>query len=346
MALWTDLITPAELTGYARASLEAYERAKGGSLARWLPNRTTPDIVVRLVVGQEGLVPAAEYRSYDAETPIGDLPGGQRKTVELPPLGRKIRIGEYEQLRARGNADAQMIISAERVTDRVVKAVANRLEVARGQAIETAALSISENGFIQTGSWARSGSHTATAAVLWSVSATAKPLDDLLAYRSTYVDSTGEEPGAIAMSSRVIAALQRTAEFRALAASIAGTPSIVSLDAVQQVLQVHNLPPIYPYDRKINVAGTPTKVLSDNKIFLLPAPVDPDDAEGTDLGSTVWGQTLESSEPGWDIAEEDRPGIVVGLTKTDDPIAAWVRSAAIGLPVLANADLSFVGTVL
>ncbi|NEW49339.1 major capsid protein E [Nocardia cyriacigeorgica] len=345
MALWTDLLTPAELTGYARASLEAYEQQKG-TLARWLPNRTVPDIVVRLVVGQDGLVPTAEYRSYDAETPIGDLPGGQRKTVELPPLGRKFRIGEYEQLRIRANSDEQMVLALERVTDRAVKAVANRVEIARGQAIETAALSISENGFVQTGTWARNAGHTATAPILWSTSATAKPLDDLLAFRATYVDTTGEEPGAIALSSRVVAALQRTAEFRALAATVAGTPSIVSAEAVQQVLAAHSLPPIHIYDRKVNVAGTPTKVLSDNKIFMLPAPVDPTDAEGTDLGGTYWGETLESSEPGWGIAESDRPGIVIGATKTDDPIAAWIRSAAIALPVLANADLSFVGTVL
>lgn len=33
MPLWTDLITPAELTGYARESLTAYEVAKGSLIA-------------------------------------------------------------------------------------------------------------------------------------------------------------------------------------------------------------------------------------------------------------------------------------------------------------------------
>ena len=54
MGLWTDLITPAELTGYARAALEDYERSKG-TLARWLPNDTVPDIVARFVTGAAGL---------------------------------------------------------------------------------------------------------------------------------------------------------------------------------------------------------------------------------------------------------------------------------------------------
>ena len=43
MALWTDVVEPAELTGYARQTLEDYEAQKG-SLARWLPNRTVADI--------------------------------------------------------------------------------------------------------------------------------------------------------------------------------------------------------------------------------------------------------------------------------------------------------------
>ena len=53
MTLWTDLIDPATLTGYARRSLEEYEAEKG-SLARWLPNREVADTVVRFVSGQKG----------------------------------------------------------------------------------------------------------------------------------------------------------------------------------------------------------------------------------------------------------------------------------------------------
>ena len=41
MPLWTDLITPVEATGIARAELELIEQAKG-NLSRWLPNVTSP----------------------------------------------------------------------------------------------------------------------------------------------------------------------------------------------------------------------------------------------------------------------------------------------------------------
>src|ERR1700753_292074 len=95
--LWSELIYPAELTGYARAAWADYEQSLG-TLARWVPNRHVPDIVARFFVGRSGLIPGANFRAYDAETPLGVLQGLQRKTIELPAIGLKNRIGEYDQL--------------------------------------------------------------------------------------------------------------------------------------------------------------------------------------------------------------------------------------------------------
>lgn len=346
MALWTDVIDPATLTGYARASLADYEASKG-TLAIFLPNRTIPDITARFVAGSNGLLDAAEFRSYDAETPIGAVPGGKRVSIDLPPLGLKVRVSEYDQLRARGQASEENVLtSITRVTDRVVRAVADRIEVARGGVINTGKATISENGFITDSDFGRDASMVATASVLWSVSATATPLTNLRTWRDAFVELNGEEPGSILMSTKAYNAMCTAAEFRALAATTAGTPAIVTRDYVQQVLTAFGLPPIVVFDRKVRVAGTVTRVTPDNKVFLLPAPVDPNNAEGTDLGGTWWGQTLESSEPNYGLALADQPGVVAGTYRDDDPLGVWVKSAAIGLPVLANANLSFAGTVL
>ena len=64
MALWTDVIDPATLTGYARASLADYEASRG-TLARWLPNRGVADISVRFVQGASGLIDVANFRAFD-----------------------------------------------------------------------------------------------------------------------------------------------------------------------------------------------------------------------------------------------------------------------------------------
>ena len=55
MSLWTDLIEPAELTGFVRAAFEETERAKG-LLARFLPNTFVPDVLVKFAKGEAGLV--------------------------------------------------------------------------------------------------------------------------------------------------------------------------------------------------------------------------------------------------------------------------------------------------
>lgn len=345
MALWTDVIDPATLTGYARASLAEYE-ARKGTLAVFLPNRTIPDITARFVAGSNGLLDAAEFRSYDAETPVGAVPSGKRVSIELPPLGMKVRVSEYEQLRARGQAtDENVATSMERVTDRVVAAVADRIEIARGGVINTGKATINENGFQAEADYGRSSSLNVTAATLWAAGG-ASPLTNLQTWRDVYIEENGDQPGSILMSTKAYNAMQAAAEFRALAATSAGTPAIVTRDFVQQVLTSFGLPPIVLFDRKVRVNGTVTRVTPDNKVFMLPAPVDANDSEGTDLGGTFWGQTLESSEANYGIEAADQPGIVAGAYKDDDPLGVWIKSAAIGLPVLANANLSLAATVL
>ena len=104
--LWTEVVQPQSLTTVARETLDERERSKN-ILAQFLPNRVVDDISVSLSATTNGLVEVAEYRAYDAETPIGAMPGGKKISLELPPLGQKIPVSEYDQLRARGiNAPA------------------------------------------------------------------------------------------------------------------------------------------------------------------------------------------------------------------------------------------------
>jgi len=339
--LWTEILTPAEITGFARASQEEYERTQG-TLARWLPNTTVDDVVVRTLVGSNGAGELAQYRSFDAETPIGSGGAAERKVFELLPLGLKERISEYDQIRARGRDGAALVLGgAEKAAQRVVRAIVNRLEVARAQAIEDGQVVISENGVVQTVDFGRSNDAEVSAVDLWDES-DATPLEDLNAWVSKYQDlNEGQSPGSIVTSKRVLAALQRSAEIRTLVATMVGQPSIVSVDLVNNVLSSYGLPPIFLYDRKVKGART----TADNKLFLLPAPVDPNTGSN-ELGATFLGPTLESQEPEYGIGVSEQPGIAVGVWKTRDPIAAWVHSNATAFPVLVNPAASMVAEVL
>jgi hypothetical protein len=337
MALWTDIIDPATLTGYARRSLEEYEAEKG-TLARFLPNREVADTVVRFVAGSKGLVEEAQFRAYDAEPEVGKGEGGKRTILELPAIGQNIPVSEYEQLRTRNSADEVIEKSILRTTKRVVRAVSDRIERLRGSVLNTGLATIPE--LAAADNFGRSVSHSVTAPVLW-----ADPDADRLAFLEAiidiYRDSNGAEPGAMLMPNRVFRAMASGSQFRVQLLNGGSRPA--TEDDIRGIVSGAGLPDIIRYDRRTSSG----KVLDETRLLLLPAPVETDDWEGTELGATFWGQTLTSTDERYGIEESEQPGIVAGVYRGDKPpLIAEVISDAIALPVLANADLSLSAKVL
>jgi hypothetical protein len=348
MPLWTDIIDPGDLTGYARRSLAEYEASRG-SLARWLPNRQINDIAARFVQGSTGLVDVANFRAFDAEPEVGKAPSGKRITVEMPAVGQNIPVSEYNQLRLRGAdaADDAVLVAISRTADTVARAVSDAVERLRGIVLNTGKATITQNGYtFMDDDFGRSGSHSVTAGASWATAST-DALGHLTTWFDTYVATNGEEPGAILASTRVLRLMGALTQFATQLSNGASRPATVS--DVQATVQAAGLPPIYAYDRRVSVGGVSTKVLPDDKLFFLPAPVDPDDDQGTQLGATGWGQTLTSTHPDYDLAGAglDLPGLVVGAYRGEKPpMIAEVVSDAIALPFLANPDLSFAADVV
>ena len=314
------------------------------TLNRFLPDNPIDDLEYRFTRGGEGLIDAATFRTYDAESPIGSRPGFSRISGELPPLSRKIRLGEYDRLRQRQAPDA---VRSAILTDgvRMSRALQARMELARGDALVNASVTMAENGIQAVIDFGRTGGHTVTAGVLWSTVATATPLADLLSWQTTYNTTNGVNPGRIVMSTTAFGYLLRNADIRQLSGTTLGTPSVVTQTAISTVFEAYGLPPIEIYDAQVRVNNSAQRIIAANKVLLLPAPGDGNDPESSELGATLWGTTAESLEPEYGIGAEDAPGIVVGAYSTKDPVAVWTKAAAIGLPVLANPDLTFTATV-
>ena len=337
MLLHQDYVTPTELTGYVRAALMDLDRNRF-TLSRWLPSKNVDDLLYRFTKGGEGLVDAATFRAYDAEAPIGSRPGVTRVTGELPPISRKIRLGEYERLRQR-KATPELRNAILDDAERMARAVAARLELARGEALYSGKVMLNENGVVATVDFGRTAGHTVTPGTLWSTVATATPLLDSITWRDTYIATNGEPPGAMLMSTKVLGYLLRNAEIRTLAATVSGAPAIVSQMAMQAVFEAHGLPPIYINDEQVRVNGSATRVIPEDRVIMLPAP----DGDNQ-LGATLLGTTAESLEPEYGLTG-DEPGVVAGAYSTNDPVAVWTKAAAIGLPVLANPDLTLAADV-
>lgn len=340
MYLFTDYITPAELTGYVRAGF-ADLQVNRFTLSRFLPNSTINDLDYRFTTGGEGLIEAATFRNYDTPSPFGARPGKRRVSGQLPPISRQIALGEYERLRARNADDAEVRNVIEDDGVRMARAIAARMELARGEALVTGKVVISENGVVADVDFGRDAANTVTAAVAWTDTANATILSDMVSWQDAYVAINGSKPAVALTSTARLRNMQRNAEIiNAVAGSAAGRTR-VNLSELNDLLESEGLPRVEVNDAQVNVGGTATRVIAEDKFLYLPAPGSED---GSDLGATLWGTTAESLEPEYGL-EGDEAGIVAGVYKQENPIRLYTNAAGIGLPVLANPNLSFAADV-
>lgn len=337
MALWTDLFEPSELTGYARASLEAYEERQG-SLARWLPNADVDDTHVAFNVEANGLVEAAEFRAFDAEPSIGRDEQGKSLKIELPALGQKRLFSEYRSLRLRNASDEAYRSAILKALDNTVKAIANRMEMLRGTVLDSGKATVDQRNYKFDDDFGRPAGHTVTAAALWSSATSVDRIQDLINWTQTYTETNnGETPGSTLMSTAVWNVLRAGDQF-----VDASTGRPMTLDAINGILVSEGVPPIYLYDRRIkSYEGVTARVTRADQVLLLPEP------GNSDLGNTFWGTTLTATELDWGIADDERAGIVAGIVKSDNvPVRTEIVADAIGMPVLGNAAKSFAAKVV
>lgn len=338
MQLITEYATPAVLTGYAREA-EREREENTFSLERWLPNETINDLTYRFARGGGGLTEAANYRAFDAESDIGTRPGASRVSGELPPISRKIPVGEYERI-VRRNSDTQ----AEELRDahlsdavRLAAQLSARVELARGSAIFNAGVTLNENGVQASVDFGRNASHNVTAGTVWS-NVAADVIADLQNWLEVYNATNGQDPEYVLMSRAIFMALKRNTQLRGLSTTGATAPSILTNSLLEAILADHGVPPIVQYDAKVSVGGVSTRITPQDKLAFMPA-------QGDALGKTLWGVPVEADDPRYGLAG-DEAGIAVGAYKSEDPQTVWTKAVAIVLPVAANPDLTFVADVL
>ena len=339
MYLFADFIEPAELTGYARESLYDIE-ANRFQLSRFLPSETIDDIDYRFRQGGEGLTEAATFRNYDTPSRFGARPGVTEVTGSLPPVSRQIKLGEYDRLKLRKAGQDAYVQAIYDDADRMSRAVAARIELARGEALSTGKVVIGEGGVVATADYKRSASHTVTAATPWTNVTTSTPLTNMIAWADTYeASNNGVRPEDALISRARMRSLTRNKEIiDAIKGSTTGNTRVTE-DELRQLLESEGLPMPTVIEEKISVNRTATRVLPADAFIYVPA------AGGdSDLGATLWGITAESGEPEYGL-EGDEPGIVAGVYKQPNPLAYFTNAVGIALPVLANPDLTFKATV-
>lgn len=331
MALWTDLINPGDLTGFSRTVADQFD-ADGSTLSEVFPSISTSDTNFKWFVNEKAQDVAA-FRAYDAESKIGGASGLEEKVASLAAISLKKRFGEYDQLvRSSQNSPESVQAAADRLATEVAQGIMRRIVQVRAEALVTGKLAINdgygEYKFTQNVDFGRRPDHTVTSSAAWD--GAADPIVDLEQWRQAYVDHTGQEPTSLYASPKVVAALSRNDKVRAYLGSNA--PALLDRATINNILAGYGLPGITVHTARVLGKA----VLDENVIVFASA----------GAGATVWGQTIESTDPRYGLSDAALPGLVVGAYSTDDPATKWIHGNARALPILGNPDLTLAAKVL
>lgn len=346
--LYDEFVTPAELTGYGRAELDTLNE-NAFTLSRWLPNQNINDLRYRMDSGPVGLLDVADYRAFDAEPTFGRREGIKTMEGSLPPLGRQMTLGEYDQLIIR-SAESEVRDLLLRDAGRIANTIGRRMEVARAQAIFEARVDLAENGLALSVDFNRDESMEPTPAALHDA-AGAEVLDELISWAEAYEDLNGARPGAILTSERVVRVWLRNAGIQGAIRGDDSTARVRRSD-LDDLFSDEGLPPIYTYAGNATFADADgvratRKIVADHRMAMLPAPGGSTTTGGGQLGATLWGTTVEAQLPDYGVEAGEESGIVVAsFIERKTPVRVDTIGAAIGLPVAVDANQSLVADVL
>ena len=333
MALNTKYLKPAELTGFIRQAV--FNDPSEGSLSRFLPDTKVYNVHCKFRIGENGLLPEAEARDWDAE-PEGA--GGQAYETRIFPLvppSRRIPVLESETIIAASQGDAvarQLVLDT---TNYAASSIRDAAERFRGRVLETGRATITQNNFGMNDDFGRDPELTFALPKLLS-----DDTSDLLSYLIDAADlyedkNTGRRASTMLASTKVIRAFLEHKDFQVQIVN--GVQRRTTLADVNAVLSDYDLPTIERYNRK-TASG---RVLSENKLFFLP------DAGTKELGETVWGITKASFKAEFGIPAGEQPGPVAAVWDLDGTAGATIVDAdSAFLPALKNANLSAAITVL
>ncbi|MFC8182408.1 major capsid protein [Rhodococcus sp. NPDC057297] len=291
----------------------------------------------------------AKYRSFDGRIHVSERDVGSEKRVKLAPLSSSIGMGEYERLQVEfaktgGTNQRALVASIYNDAENLTNEVLNRMELAWGDVLTDGKLTISEGGLVTEADYGLPANHSVSAATSWATVATAQALSEIVSWVDTYVDTNGTKPGSILTSLKVQRLLLKNKEIiDAVYGSTQGRTH-VTLPDLNTLLSSEGLPTILDtYDTKLDVDGTSTRVIADDKVLFLP------DNLG-DLGETVYGLTATALElvnsAQADLSFENAPGIVGVVVKDGPPFRQWTYVDAVGQPVLKDAKKLFVADVI
>lgn len=291
---------------------------------------------------------AAKFRNWDGNFWVSPRDTGKITRQRMIPLGGQLGLGEYErrQLEFKRYGGTVQSILADAIFDdlaNLTRYAQNRVELAWGDVLADGVLTINENGVQQQVDYGIPAGQKVTAGTLWSTTATATPLTDLIAWYDVYVAANGMGPGRILMSLATARNLQKNVSLiNAIKGAQTGVTN-VTLEEISGLFNAYGLPPISMadvYNSSMDVDGVTTAVLPANKFLFLP------DDLGT-LGFTAWGTPTTVMELNDNNVQVQSAAGLIGIIVRENQPPYVKRTFVDGvvLPVLADPRKILVATV-
>jgi hypothetical protein len=316
-------------------------------LTQAFPARTfTSDEIDTSIITQTNR--AAKFRNWDGNYWVSPRDTGKITKQRMIPLGGQLGVGEYErrELEYRRFGGTIQSILADAIyndLENLTRYALNRVELAWGDVLADGILTINENGVQQQVDYGIPAGQKVTAGTLWSTTATATPLADLIAWYDVYVAANGVGPGRFLMSLATARNLQKNVSLiNAIKGANTGVTN-VTLEDISGLFNSYGLPPISMadvYNSSMDVDGVTTAVLPANKFLFLP------DDLGT-LGFTAWGTPTTVMELNANNVQVQQAAGLIGIIVREEQPPFQKRTFVDGvvLPVLADPRKILVATV-
>jgi hypothetical protein len=290
----------------------------------------------------------ARFRSYDGRIHVSERDAGSQKRVAMPPLSSSLSQGEYERLQIEfarvqgGNTDA-LARSIYNDSEILTYEVQNRLEQAWGDVLYDGVLNINDEGFQGEADFGVPANHKVTAATLWSATATAQALDDLISWSDTFEETNGFRPGATRLSRSLLRLLQRNKQIVNAVHGETTGKTRVNITELNELLDGEGVAPAVELPiARVDIDGVNTPVMPDDKVILTPE-------SWADLGHTRFGVTATALElvgdDRSDLTFEEAPGIVGVVEKDGPPYRQFAFVDAVAMPILEDAKRLFLAKV-
>lgn len=322
---------------------------------RWLPNLTVDELDFEYIKGRRGQTVMAHVMGFDAEAPIASRQvGGGKVSGTLPPIKRKSRIGEREIIkfvspRQGSTEQRQAINQVYRDTADLLDSIQARVEWLRIKSMSEPTVEYDEDGVVfefdfgltpelQFDLTAKSDGTGTTIADFggdWANHETSTPITDLQWIVKQGLRLHGQRYSEFVTSSEVIAHLQASKELWLLSRGPQGIPGILTQGEIDAVFARYGLPTPVSYDvfltrEEADGSLTDFQALGAGRGFLVPV---------TPLGNTLWGPTAESLSLYGTPLQGQAPGIYASTFNTTEPVAEWIKAAAVSFPTMPNAHV-------